>query len=45
MVMPKLTLLITSIFVSLMFFEVVEVVEVGKGVKDEKREVEGKKEF
>ena len=28
-----------------MFFEVVEVVEVGKGVKDEKREVEGKKEF
>ena len=43
--MPKLTLLITSIFVSLMFFEVVEVVEVGNGFKDEKPEVEGKKVF
>ena len=45
MFMPKLTLLITSIFVSLMIFEVVEVVEVGNGVKDVKREVEGIREF
>ena len=45
MFMPKLTLLITSIFVSLMIFEVVEVVEVGNGAKDVKREVEGIREF